>query len=250
MQIKDLKQDKRNYRKHNDRNLELIKKSVNEVGFGRSVVVDNENEIICGNGVVSTLDKNTPIKVIETDGSELVVVKRTDLSTEDKKRKQLAIMDNSTSDTSEFDYTLLQADFDVPDLKDMGIDIPEVEIEEPKSDKDDIVKELYDLRGLIYEKQGEKPKIEDLYEEKGIKEFEKEIEKSNATKEEKAFMRKALTRFYRFNFRNIAEYYCHSSDEVKELFAKLLLVIPDGKQLLKNELLGLDNIISGEFEDD
>ena len=126
MKIKDLKQDKRNYRKHNDRNLELIKKSVNEVGFGRSVVIDNENEIICGNGVVSTLDKNTPIKVIETDGSELVVVKRTDLSTEDKKRKQLAIMDNSTSDTSEFDYTLLQADFDVPELNDLGIDIPDL----------------------------------------------------------------------------------------------------------------------------
>lgn len=121
MQIKDLKQDKRNYRKHNDRNLELIKKSVNEVGFGRSVVIDNENEIICGNGVVSTLDKNTPIKVIETDGSELVVVKRTDLSTEDKKRKQLAIMDNSTSDTSEFDIALLQADFDSSELQDLGV---------------------------------------------------------------------------------------------------------------------------------
>lgn len=121
MQIKDLKQDKRNYRKHNDRNLELIKKSVNEVGFGRSVVVDKENEIICGNGVVSTLDKNTPIKVIETDGSELVVVKRTDLSTEDKKRKQLAIMDNSTSDTSEFDLALLQTDFDSSELQDLGV---------------------------------------------------------------------------------------------------------------------------------
>lgn len=121
MKIKDLKQDKRNYRKHNDRNLELIKKSVNKVGFGRSVVIDNENEIICGNGVVSTLDKNTPIKVIETDGSELVVVKRTDLSTEDKKRKQLAIMDNSTSDTSEFDIALLQADFDSSELQDLGV---------------------------------------------------------------------------------------------------------------------------------
>ena len=76
MQIKDLKQDKRNYRRHNQKNLDLIKKSVEEVGLGRSVVVDNQNEIICGNGLVSQLDRNTPIKVIETDGSELVVVKK------------------------------------------------------------------------------------------------------------------------------------------------------------------------------
>lgn len=43
MQVKDLKQDRRNYRKHNQRNLDLIKKSVNEVGFGRSIVVNSES---------------------------------------------------------------------------------------------------------------------------------------------------------------------------------------------------------------
>lgn len=128
MQVKDLKQDHRNYRKHNERNLDLIKKSINEVGLGRSIVIDSENEIVCGNGLVSQLDKNTPVKVIETDGSELVVVKRTDLSTDDEKRKKLAVMDNSTSDSSEFDLELLSVDFEVPDLKDMGIDAPDVEI--------------------------------------------------------------------------------------------------------------------------
>ena len=122
MQIKDLKQDERNYRKHNKKNLDLIKKSVSEVGLGRSVVIDNENEIVCGNGLVSTLDKNTPIKVIETDGSELVVVKRTDLKTNDEKRKQLAIMDNSTSDSSEFDINSLYADFDIEKLNDWGLE--------------------------------------------------------------------------------------------------------------------------------
>lgn len=129
MQIKDLKQDKRNYRKHNQRNLDLIKKSVNEVGLGRSVVIDNENEIICGNGLVSTLDKNTKIRLIETDGSELVVVKRTDLSTDDEKRKKLAVMDNSTSDSSEFDLELLRVDFDDNNLVEYGIDIPDIEVD-------------------------------------------------------------------------------------------------------------------------
>lgn len=129
MEIKDLKQDKRNYRLHNHKNLALIKKSVSEAGLGRSIVIDSENEIICGNGLVSTLDNSTKIKVVETDGSELVVVKRTDLKTDDEKRKKLAVMDNSTSDTSEFDMELLKTDFDIPELNHMGIDIPDIKIE-------------------------------------------------------------------------------------------------------------------------
>ena len=143
MQIKDLKQDKRNYRKHNQRNLDLIKKSVTEVGLGRSVVIDNENEIVCGNGLVSTLDKNTPIKVIETDGSELVVVKRTDLATNDDKRKQLAIMDNSTSESSEWDFEKLEADFDTEELEAWGLDVDfAIEEEEKEVVEDEVPEEV------------------------------------------------------------------------------------------------------------
>lgn len=147
MQIKDLKQDKRNYRRHNQRNLDLIKKSVLEVGLGRSVVIDNENEIVCGNGLVSTLDKNTPIKVIETDGTELVVVKRTDLATDDLRRKQLAIMDNSASDSSEFDIELMKEDFEIEQLNDWGLDINFDFNEETKEMKDisDDLKESYEV---------------------------------------------------------------------------------------------------------
>lgn len=123
MELKDLKFDKRNYRRHNDKNKELIKKSINDVGFGRSIVIDSENEIIAGNGVVSQIAKSTPIKVIETNGSELIVVKRTDLKTNDEKRKQLAVMDNSASDTSDFDIELLKEDFSIDELADFGISV-------------------------------------------------------------------------------------------------------------------------------
>lgn len=141
MELKDLKQDKRNYRIHSEKNKELIRKSIKECGLARSVVIDNENYLIGGNGVVSQLDKNTPVRVIETDGSELVVVKRTDLSTDDEKRKQLAIMDNSTSDSSEFDLELLSIDFEVPELKEMGIDIPNIGEKELKDISDNLKQE-------------------------------------------------------------------------------------------------------------
>ena len=55
MKVEDLKFDKRNYRRHSEKNQDLIKKSINEVGFGRSIVIDADNEIVCGNGVVSQI---------------------------------------------------------------------------------------------------------------------------------------------------------------------------------------------------
>lgn len=57
-------------------------------------------------------------------------MKVTDLKTGDAKRKALAIYDNSTSDTSEFDIELLKADFSVKELEEFGLeDIPEDEVD-------------------------------------------------------------------------------------------------------------------------
>ena len=84
-------------------------------------------------------------KIVETDGSELVVVKRTDLKTDDEKRKALAVMDNSTSDTSEFDLELLTADFSVDELSDFGIELPEEEEEKNESGESEDYEEKYIL---------------------------------------------------------------------------------------------------------
>ena len=122
----EIKFDKRNYRKHDKKNKSLIKKSLEKFGAGRSIVIDAEGEIIGGNGVYEQAQKlGLKTKIVETDGSELVVVKRTDLKTDDEKRKALAVMDNSTSDTSEFDLELLTTDFTVDELEDFGIELPE-----------------------------------------------------------------------------------------------------------------------------
>ena len=124
--MNEIKFDKRNYRKHDKKNKSLIKKSLEKFGAGRSIVVDAEGEIIGGNGVYEQAQKlGLKTKIVETDGSELVVVKRTDLKTDDEKRKALAVMDNSTSDTSEFDLDLLTTDFSVDELEDFGIELPE-----------------------------------------------------------------------------------------------------------------------------
>ena len=140
--MEEIKFDKRNYRKHDKKNKSLIKKSLEKFGAGRSIVVDAEGEIIGGNGVYEQAQKlGLKTKIVETDGSELVVVKRTDLKTDDEKRKALAVMDNSTSDTSEFDLELLTADFSVDELEDFGIELPEEEEEQEVEVPDVLEKE-------------------------------------------------------------------------------------------------------------
>jgi len=98
-----IKLDPRNARKHDKRNQRAIRESL-ELGAGRSILVDADNVIIGGNGVFAEAEKlGIPVRVVDSDGSELIAVRRTDLKTDDAKRKALAIADNRTGDLSHFD---------------------------------------------------------------------------------------------------------------------------------------------------
>lgn len=142
----EIKLDKRNYRKHSERNKQLINKSLKDLGAGRSILIDNQNEIIAGNGVFEQArELNIPVKIIETDGTELIAIKRNDLSTTDRKRQELAVMDNSASDSSEFDLELLSEDFNPSELMEMGINSEDLEgiiNEENNSIEEDEVPEI------------------------------------------------------------------------------------------------------------
>lgn len=123
----EIKLDAHNYRKHDERNLKLIKKSLKDYGAGRSILIDADGEIIAGNATYKTAqEQNIPVKIIQTDGTELIAVQRTDLNTNDKKRKQLALMDNTTSDKPNWDIDTISADFDLSELPELGLeDLPE-----------------------------------------------------------------------------------------------------------------------------
>lgn len=119
----EIKLDTHNYRIHDERNLNLIKKSLKECGAGRSILIDKDGEIIAGNATYKTAQEaNIPVKIIKTDGNELIAVQRTDLATTDKKRKKLALMDNSTADKVAWDIDTLSADFDLSELPAFGVE--------------------------------------------------------------------------------------------------------------------------------
>lgn len=121
--------DKRNYRKHSEQNKKRIRKSLSDCGAGRSVLVDKDGCLIAGNGVYEQAQAlKIPTRVIETDGTELVVVKRTDLATDDQKRKLLALADNATSDRVEWDFENIDGEFDIDTLADFGIELENISV--------------------------------------------------------------------------------------------------------------------------
>ena len=71
----DIKYDQNNYRCHDERNLALIKKSIQRCGAGRSILLDKNGEIIAGNATYKTLQElGVPVKIIQTDGKTAIAV--------------------------------------------------------------------------------------------------------------------------------------------------------------------------------
>lgn len=105
--INNLKSDHKNARRRTDRSSELIKESLQRYGAARSIVIDEDNRILAGNGTIEGAKaagiKN--VRIIETEGDEIIAVRRTGLS-EDQK-VGLALADNRTADLSEWDQEML-----------------------------------------------------------------------------------------------------------------------------------------------
>ena len=106
--ISKLKQDPKNARKRTPQSKHLIEESLKSYGAARSIVIDESNTVLAGNGTIeaATAAGISKVRVIETDGDEIIAVKRTGLTDGDK--VGLALADNRTSDLSEWDAQMLQ----------------------------------------------------------------------------------------------------------------------------------------------
>ena len=144
--INSLIPDHKNARRRTDRSASLIKESIDRYGAARSIVIDEDNRILAGNGTIEGAKaagiKN--VRIIETDGDEIIAVRRTGL-TEDQKIG-LAVADNRTSDLSEWDQEMLRRLseehdispwFNDDDLNEL-LAVTELPPEEGKTDPDDV----------------------------------------------------------------------------------------------------------------
>jgi len=123
--IKDLKFDDKNFNQHTKDGMALLEKSLQELGAGRSILVDKDNNIIAGNGIVEAAGQAglEKVKIVETTGDEIVAVKRTDMSLDSKEGREMALADNATAAADlEWDYDRLLDEFDPKEIKDWGLD--------------------------------------------------------------------------------------------------------------------------------
>ena len=105
--LADLTSDPKNARRRTERSCNMLHRSMSDFGAARSIVVDENGTILCGNGTVEAAAAIgiERVLVIPTDGNTLVAVQRIDL--DQTAKTGLALADNRSSDTSEFDGKIL-----------------------------------------------------------------------------------------------------------------------------------------------
>lgn len=106
--LSDLKQDHKNARKRTQTSASLLQESLQRYGPARSIVIDEDNRILAGNGTVEAAINLgiDGLRIIDAAPNEVVAVRRTGL-TEDQK-VGLALADNRTADLAEWDAEMLQ----------------------------------------------------------------------------------------------------------------------------------------------
>jgi hypothetical protein len=117
----------------------LMEKSFRELGAGRSILLDKNNRIIAGNRSTETAAAIglNDIIIVETDGTKLVAVKRTDIDIDSKQGRELALADNATSKANlEWDPEAIAqiAEKWEVDIEDWGIPVGEELNPEPEDE--------------------------------------------------------------------------------------------------------------------
>lgn len=95
----------------------MLERSLEHYGAARSIVIDEQGEIIAGHGVVEAAGNVgiEKVKLVEADGNEVVAVVRRGLTTEQK--AGLAVADNRASELAEWDLEALTSlDVDLDDF--------------------------------------------------------------------------------------------------------------------------------------
>lgn len=97
--VSDLVFDDKNFNRHTEYGMSLLEKSLRQNGAGRSILIDKNNRIIGGNGVVETASQigMEDIIIIPSDGTKIIAVQRNDIDLDTKEGREMALADNATA---------------------------------------------------------------------------------------------------------------------------------------------------------
>lgn len=222
--IDDLIQDDKNFNKGTKRGGELMKRSLQKFGAGRSVLIDKNGKLIAGNKTQKKA-KESGIKdviIVPTDGKTLVAVQRTDIDLDTEEGREMALADNATAQADiDLEYVKMKDELSKEVLKQWDIKAP------VKTETEMLSKIKYNS---CYYEPKERPEI-NLGDCVNLDKFNaklKAIEGLNLKKEEKELLRWFAYRFVRIDFERVADYYTYNaSEEMKKAIERLRLVLVD-----------------------
>ena len=142
--IRDIIPDDHNFNAGTEKGREMIEKSFRELGAGRSILLDKNNRIIAGNKSQQAAIATgiTKVRIVDTEGDEIVAVRRRDVDLDSKIGRELAFADNATQQVSlAWDEAELQQaaqDYGL-DIDEWGVELPETAntTDEQNADEDD-----------------------------------------------------------------------------------------------------------------
>lgn len=233
--IHKIKPYENNAKLHPREQIEQIKKSIIEFGNNDPIAVDENNIIIEGHGRLLALQ--------ELDYEEVEIIRLSHLTDEQKKAYILA--HNKLTMNSGFDIDILELELDEIvsiDMSDFGFEDGN-EVNNVEQDQNPYTQKT---ETPVYEpKEDEMPHTSDLFDDAVTKEKIAKIKESKIPKEIKDFLILASGRHTKFNFKKIAEFYCHASKEVQELFEDNALVIVDFDDAIQNGWVKLQSSVEG-----
>jgi len=258
--LKDLIPYARNSRTHSESQVSQIAGSIQEFGWTNPVLIDGEGVIIAGHGRVLAAQR---LKM-ET----VPCIRLTHLT--DAQKRAYMIADNRLALNAGWDEAMLANELsdlraDEFDLGLLGFDADELARllafemggdGEGSGNGDGSSPYTNKITAPIYEPKGEKPPIRDLSDKTKTNELCSEIETAELPEEVRGFLLTAAQRHTVFNFRNIAEFYCHASADVQHLMERSGLIIIDMDKAIANGFVHLSerlgaicDLQSSEFED-
>lgn len=245
--IDELKFDDKNFNKHTEYGMSLLEKSLRKFGGGRSILLDKNNNIIAGNGVVETANNIgfNDVQIVESDGSKLIAVKRVDVDINSDQGREMALADNAVAAADlEWDKELINET--VENAGDWGVDVLGFEVDE-----------MVDAASLGTVKEFDKNTnydLKNLFRSKLSTDIEKEIKEGAKSGEIRPEIKEVLearaSQCSIFNFDEITKFYRsgNASESEKRLLEKLYLVFISPKEAVEKGIITIDKL-TGEIYD-
>lgn len=246
---KKLKNHPKNRNGHGQDQIERLAELFEYHGIRHPIIVSNQTGLICaGHG--------RKLAAIRAGIEEYPVVYQ-DFETSEAEYAFLQA-DNAIALWSELDLSGINTDlpdlgpdFDIKmlGLKDFKLDPSE--FNETKDTFKDDIKDKYSskISSPVYSpKQNDPPLISELIVLEKYISLVAEIKSKKLSKEVETFLLYAAARHIRFNYENIAEFYCHQTVEVQNLMEKSALIIIDFNKAIDNGFVKLTEELESIFQ--